>query len=162
MSNTLFGSGGPILKIYNTDGTTTLKTLYLPAPDKKGGLILNWKSTAIIKTRIDGTQIPVFKDATKRYIPTLTVKYTVYEDLLGSTSRTLGTADGNTPTLDQLVSELSTYGLGRIAIAPGPGTPFFNCFLSKNIDLNPLKGIVYTNLTLEFTGTVALANMVLI
>ncbi len=161
MSNLLFGLGGPAIRFYDTDGTTLLKTLYLPAPDKKGGLVLSWRSLAIVKTRIDGTPVQVFRDSAARYLPVLSVKYSVYDDLLGNISNTIGTADTNTPTVEQLAQLLSTYS-GRIRVSPGGTAPFFKCFVSKNLELKPIKNIAYSDLVFEFTGTTAYQDMVLI
>lgn len=156
--STLFGLGQVVLKIFDTDGTTVIKTLYLPEPEK-GGLELLWQDLGIDKKRIDGTQTRVYRDSNKRYIPKLTVKYKYYDDLVGNTTSPVGDSDGQTPTVEQLAQILSMYGTGRIAVAPSTTAPFFRCISTKALNLKPVENIVYQDITLEFTGMEAFPSM---
>ena len=70
---TLIGTGPIGLKLFDTDGTTTLKTLYLPEPDRSG-IDVNWDDLGVTKRSIDGRTYKVYSNPNKRYIPKLTIK----------------------------------------------------------------------------------------
>lgn len=156
---TQFGLGSPKLRIYQTDGTTTLKTYLLPVPNKKDGIALTWESNSVMKRKVDGNYVQIFLDPTKRYIPKLTIKYGIYEEFADAYN--IGSSDGQTPTFEQLLADLGTYQ-GRLGVSPGGSAPFFKCALSKNVDTSTLRAIVYKDVTLEFTGTTAYATMTLV
>jgi hypothetical protein len=159
MPISVYGRTGPVIKIFNTDGLTTLKTYYLPNPNKKDGFNLTWENLAQMKKRLDGTTVPVYADSSKRYIPHLTIKYSHYRDYVANGTHSIGSSDSNTPSWEQLVKDLATYAVGRLAISPGGSSSYFRCNLVKNLELKPINTIAYTDITLEFVGLDAYPSM---
>ena len=135
---------GPIRLAHLNTAGTKLKTFYLPAPSK-GGLDLDWtkKATTVemvdrsSRTRLDG------------FIPKLTVKWSAYDDRAGQ-GYTIGTSDGNRPTLESLLWYLSLT-TGLIRVSPGLSAGGFTC---DAVDVKALnkEGTVYTGIEVTFLG----------
>lgn len=156
MATPTFGTQQPILKIYDTDGVTTLKTLYLPVFEA-GDIRLTWLNLGKIKTRIDGTNVLVYSDANKKYLPKLSITFKFYLDEQQENTYTIGTSNNNTPTFEGLLTQLATYS-DRLAISPGNGS-YFNCILKTDIESIPFKNLFYQNIELEFVSKVAYSTM---
>jgi len=110
-------AGSPRLAVLTTLGAVS-KTLHLPPP-KKDGITLEYLHKGIDR------ELENFSEAgfTAGYIPQLTLKWDVYDDTTGD-GVTIGTADGNRPSLLQLLAMIHTLGLLRVS--PGPaGTGCF-------------------------------------
>lgn len=105
--------GGPRLRILGTDKATVLLTLYLPLPNRDGGVVLTetW-AKAIKQTLLNGAI---------RFIPggvrhNLTITWDLYDPTyLG---RVVGPSNGNCPELTDLYDLLVAYNTGRLAISP--------------------------------------------
>jgi len=115
----LFAPGTP--RIALTDGNgNKVKTLYLPVPDRTGGLTLEWVEKAFYTDLIDGSE------SCRRlgWIPQLVLKYAAYNDLLNTTGRTLGGNDGNLADINALLSLLDA-APGLLKVSPGPSAGGF-------------------------------------
>ena len=111
-------AGPPRLAVLNPD-LTVLKTLQLPPPKKGDGISLEWVPKGVDRELEDYSE----SGFSAGYLPVLTLKWDVYDD---RTDRgiTIGTADGNRPSLLQLLEIISVRGMLRIS--PGPaGTGCF-------------------------------------
>ena len=148
------------LRLLNADGST-LATLVLPPPDQRGGINFKYQNTGKLYRKPNGVPVMVYNDPTSKFVPVLTLKWSVYDDTgtYFSNPNGFGTANGQTPKFDQLISVLGTYSPNQLAVQPDAGCGFFTCFVSKDIGLTPVSGLVYENVTIEFTGTVGLATM---
>lgn len=142
--------GTPRLKVLDTDGTTVIKTLYLPAPDK-GYPILEWDEKAFKNDLVTGAE------RTRRlgFIPVLTLKWKVYDDRANE-GFTIGTADGNRPAYADLLTLLSgTPGLLRVS--GGPSALGFDCDGIKVSPISTAAGFA-TGLQVVFRGRAIRAN----
>lgn len=112
-------------------------------------------------TKPNGVPVKVYSDPTCKFIPVLALKWSLYDGLgvVWTPPGGFGMAHGQTPTLDQLITLLGTYSPYQLAVQPGAGTKAFNCFVSKDIGLQPVAGVVYENVSLELTGCVGLPTM---
>ena len=124
-----FGVYGPQIQLLATDGVTVLKTLNMPLPDNSG-LSVTWTDIGLTQVLANGTSVKVYKVQSQRYIPSIDIKYKVYDELLSNTIYTVGTGNGDTPDLADLCNLLGQYN-GRLAINSGPGTPFFYAYVGK-------------------------------
>ena len=154
------GTQNPILQLLTSSGAVAA-ALVLPPPDKRRGISFKYKNTGKTYTQPNGVPIMVYQDPTAKFVPMLTLKWSVYDDsgLYFLNPAGYGTANGQTPTLDQLVAILGQYNPNLLAIQPGAGTNAFPCFVSKDIQLTPVAGLAYENVTMEFTGTVGFSTM---
>jgi hypothetical protein len=104
--------------VLNADGTKA-KTLYLPPPDRKNPK-LEWETKGTKQELLDGSE----RMRVLGYLPVLTLKWSAYDDRPGQ-GYTLGTADGQRPTLEQLLQVLSgTPGTLRVSAGPAPAGGF--------------------------------------
>jgi len=111
-----FLPGKPYLQVLDTDGSTVLKTVYLPAPDKGYGELEWIKKTAATWELIDGSQ----RERVLGYLPSLTLKWKTYPDVKGR-GLNLGSANGNLARLTDLAVLLATPS-GRLRVCPGPAS----------------------------------------
>ena len=106
---------GPIhLAVIKEDGTTD-KTLILPAPDRKDGLVYEPQEKAITRELVDGSE----RKRRLGWLPVLRLKYAVYDDRTGE-GYTIGTANGNRPSASDLLSLLGSALPGRLKVSLGP------------------------------------------
>jgi len=149
-----WGITGPYLQVLGSDGVTVAKTLVLPEPEQSGGIALTWEHLGIEKKLFDGSTTIVYADNAKRYKPKLVLKYKVYDDLVAACENPngIGSSDGQTPTLEQLLGIVGLYNAGQLQIARGRSEPYFRVYIKKDVDLKPVAGLVYSDVTLEFVG----------
>lgn len=103
---------GPIRLATLDAGGTKTKTLWLPAP-AKGSPSLEWERKATTWSLVDGSE----RQRLLGFLPILTVRWQIYDDTAGN-GYTIGTADGNRPSLDQLLVLLSA-GSNALKVSPG-------------------------------------------
>jgi hypothetical protein len=115
----LFTPGNPRIALLDGAGNK-LKTLYLPAPDKTGGVTLEWIEKAFYTDLVDGSE------ATRRlgWIPQMVMKWNAYNDLLPTSGRAIGAADGNVATMVALLALLDAPP-GFLSASPGPSAGGF-------------------------------------
>jgi hypothetical protein len=80
------------------------------------------------------------------------LKYAYYDDLATYASYTIGTANGQMPSAEDLVNELSLYGESRLQFSPSTADPFFRCFISKAPTLQPVGNIVFKSFDIEIVS----------
>lgn len=105
-------AGPPRLAVLNPDLTVS-KTLLLPPPKKGDGIALEFIPKGVDRELEDYSE----SGFNAGYLPVLTLKWDAYDDRDGE-GVTIGTADGNRPSLLQLLPILSVRGLLRVS--PGP------------------------------------------
>lgn len=144
---------GPIhVAVLKEDGTTD-KTLILPAPDRKDGLIYEPVEKAITRDLVDGSE----RKRSLGWIPVLKLKYAVYDNRTGE-GYTIGTANGNRPAAADLLELLGSALPGRlkVSLGPVPASPgTVPGFVVGSVKLPPsaLRGMSYLGgWTLEFRG----------
>ena len=140
------------LALLNSDGTK-IKTLILPPP-APDGLSLEFIKKATTKDLVDGGD----RTRVRGYLPVLTCKWPAYDDRTGQ-GVAIGTADGQRPTLEDLLWYLSQ-PTGKIKVSSGPTG---GGFVVDAIDVHPLgkKGPFYTGLQVVFRGRNPLSTMTL-
>ena len=117
-------AGPPRLAVINSAGVVQ-KTLQLPPPRKGDGIGLEFIPKGVDRELEDFSE----SGFAAGYLPVLTLKWDVYDDR-GGNGVTIGTADGNRPSLLQLLEILSVRGLLRVS--PGPaGTGSFRVESAK-------------------------------
>lgn len=145
---------GPIrLAVLASDGTTKTKTLILPPPSRDG-LELDWEEDSTTVKLVGGGR------RTRRigYLPVLTVRWKAYDDL-ANPGITIGTANGNRPSLEDLLVILSAATRG-LRVSPGASAGGFTVdqVVTKQIGK---KGPVYTGVQATFYGRDPLATKTL-
>lgn len=147
---------GPVrLAVLNGVGGAKLKTLYLPTPDKNYPE-LEWAEKKVDADLVDGSE----RTRILGYLPVLKLRWTPYEDraVFGFT---LGTSDGNRPTVDQLLDILSS-DPGTLKVSLGGGASPFGFVVGRvNIDKIPYKGGQFVSLTLTLRGRDVVSSRVL-
>lgn len=103
---------GPIRLATLDAGGNKTKTLWLPTP-AKGSPALEWERKSTVWTLVDGSE----RQRLLGFLPVLTVRWQIYDDTAGN-GYTIGTADGNRPSLDQLLVLLSAAS-GGLKVSPG-------------------------------------------
>ncbi len=138
---------GPIqLAVLNGVGGSKLKTLILPVPDRKNPEV-EWITKKIDQDLVDGSE----RTRILGYIPSLKVKWSPYDDRTGQ-GLTIGTADGNRPSLEQLLTILSaTPGTLKVSLGT-TGTPLGFIVGRADIDKIPYHGRDFADLTVTFRG----------
>jgi hypothetical protein len=123
-------AGPPRLAVLNTAGVV-LKTLHLPPPKKGDGLALEFIHKGVERELEDYSEAGF----TAGYTAKLTLKWDVYDDLPGL-GVTIGTAEGNRPSLMDLWALTSGQVRGLLRVSPGPlGT---GCFRVERVTKGPL------------------------
>ena len=144
---TLITPGYIRLAVLNTLGGSKLKTLYLPVPDK-GTPELTWDTKKNDQDLIDGSERSRILGA----IPVLTVKWTPYHDL-AEYGHAIGTADTNKPSVEQLMSLLSTTASGFLKVSTGNGASPVGFVVGRvDIDKISYKGNALVSFSLTFRG----------
>lgn len=146
--------GPPRLAVLNPD-LSVLKTLVLPPPKKGDGISLEFIHKGIDRELEDYSE----SGFTAGYLPVLTLKWDVYDDRTRP-GVTIGTADGNRPSLLQLLDLVSVRGLLRVS--PGPaGTGCFRVESARAGGIG-LTGPGYgRNVSITFRGKGLLSTMAL-
>jgi len=158
---------GPIrLAVLNTIGGTKLKTLWLPQPDRKSPE-LEWVPKETNMDLVDGSE------RTRRlgFIPVLRVKWSPYDDRAFG-GYTVGTADGNRPTLEQLLPILSmASGFLKISLGNGStpyvfqgiggATPYGFVVGRVDVDKMPYRSSTFVDLSVTFRGRDIVADRTL-
>jgi hypothetical protein len=154
------GTQNPVLNLMNPNGTIAV-SLILPPTDKHSGINLKWKNTGHLYTQPNGVPVMVYNDPTSKFVPIITLKWSVYDTtgMFYLNPNGYGVTNGQTPTLEQLINVLGIYSPYLLQIWIGTGYGGFNCFVSKDISMSPLSGLVYENVQIEFTGTSGFATM---
>lgn len=138
---------GPIqLAVLNGVGGAKLKTLVLPVPDRKNPE-LEWVEKKVDKDLVDGSE----RSRILGYIPSVKIKWSPYDDRTGQ-GLTIGTADGNRPTLEQLLTILSaTPGTLKVGLG-STGTP--NGFIVNRVTIDKIvyRGRDFADLAVTFRG----------
>ncbi len=147
---------GPIrLAVLNSIGGTKLKTLYLPQPDRKFPE-LEWVAKETNQDLVDGGE------RTRRlgYIPVLKVRWTPYDDR-AVFGYTIGTSDGQRPTLEQLLPILSMAS-GFLKVSLGNGTTPYGFVVGRvDVDKMPFRNTGFTDLSVTFRGRDIVADRTL-
>jgi hypothetical protein len=109
--------GAPRLRILDVDYTTVLRTLYLPYPDKEGGVVLSETPAKAIKQTLLNGAVRYIQGGVRH---NLTLTWGLYDPtfLARQTGKTIGTADNQIPELTPLYDLLSQYNDGRLSISP--------------------------------------------
>lgn len=127
-----FGIGSPRIKLLASDGTTSEAILYLPAT-ALGGITLSFDENKQVDEMLDGTMNVTVKGYYHRYA----CRWDVYDP--ESTNKTIGIADGNTPTVDQLIQIFTSYRPGRLLFSPSETAAFYSVFLDKLPKVLPIS-----------------------
>lgn len=145
MSNLI--TPGPIrLAVLNGIAGTKLKTLYLPQPDRKFPE-LEWVAKKNDQDLIDGSE----RTRILGYLPVLKVKWSPYDDR-AVFGYTVGTSDGQRPSLEQLLSILGT-GSGLLKVSLGnTGTPLGFVVGIVEVDRIPFRSTGFCDLSVTFRG----------
>jgi hypothetical protein len=154
------GTQNVVLNLMTVQGAIA-SSVVLPPCNKKGGISFKWQNTGVVYKQPNGVPIMVYSDATSKFVPILTLRWDIYDTTGVSFTNPngFGTGNGQTPTLDQLVSLLGVYSPYLLQAQAGPGYGVFDCFVSRDITLNPLGGLVYADVTLELTGSAGFPTM---
>lgn len=112
--NYLVLAGAPRLAVLNAAGVVQ-KTLALPPPKKGDGLALEFLEKGVNRELEDFSE----SGFTAGYIAKLTLKWEIYDET-AHPGVTLGTADGNRPTLKDLLGLTSGQVRGLLRVSPGP------------------------------------------
>jgi hypothetical protein len=147
---------GPIrLAVLNSIGGTKLKTLWLPIPDRKSPE-LEWVPKETNMDLVDGSE------RTRRlgFIPVLRVKWSPYDDR-AVFGRTIGIAEGNKPSLEQLLPILSM-APGFLKVSLGDGaTPYGFVVGRVDVDKMAYRSSTFTDLSVTFRGRDIVADRTL-
>lgn len=147
-------AGPPRLAVINAAGEIQ-KTLHLPPPKKGDGIGLEFLPKGVDRELEDFSE----SGFTAGYIPVLTLRWDVYDDR-GGNGVTIGTAEGNRPSLLQLLAMIHTRGLLRIS--PGPdGTGSFRVESAKASGIGLAGRSFGRNVTITFRGKDLLPAMAL-
>ena len=147
-------AGPPRLAVIDSAGVVQ-KTLQLPPPKKGDGITLEFIAKGVDRELEDFSE----SGFVAGYIPVLTMKWDVYDDRGGS-GVTIGTADGNQPSLLQLLAMLNTRGLLRVS--PGPtGTGSFRVESAKVSGIGLAGRSFGRGVTVTFRGKDLLPTMAL-
>ena len=123
-------AGSPRLAVLNTAGVVQ-KTLLLPPPQRLEGISLEFLEKGVERELVDYSE----SGFTAGYIAKLTFKWDIYDDRVVP-GITQGIADGNRPTLAQLLVLTSGQVRGLLRVSPGPaGT---GCFRVERVTWGPL------------------------
>lgn len=146
--------GPPRLALLNPD-LSVLKTLALPPPKKGDGIALEFVHKGVDRELEDYSE----SGFTAGYLPVLTLKWDVYDERPGR-GFTIGTADGNRPSLLQLLDLMSVRGLLRVS--PGPaGTGCFRVESARAGGIGLAGPGFGRNLSITFRGKELLPTMAL-
>lgn len=146
---------GPIkLAVLNPDGSK-LKTLYLPPPDK------GYPKLEFVK-KAHKVELETGDERTRLlgYIPVMVIRWSAYDSNSGH-GYTIGTADGNRPTAEDLLGILSA-ATDTLKIASGSYTSTAGGFVADAIDVKEfgVAGVsTVTGLEVTFRGRDILATM---
>lgn len=137
---------GPIrLAVLSGIGGTKVRTLWLPAPDKKQPE-LSWDKKAITQELVDGSE----RERKLGYIPILRVAWRPYDDRPGE-GYTIGTADGQRPAAEDLLKLLS-YPSGWLKVSAGPAPAYGFVVGRVEVGKVPLIGRGFYDLEVTFRG----------
>jgi hypothetical protein len=125
-----FLPGTPRLALLDAGGNT-LKTLFLPAPDK-GVPTVEWVEKGFNAELIDGGE----SNRRLGWLPQITMSWSVYNDTDGL-GHTIGNADQNLASISALLDLLDTPP-GLLKVSPGPST---GGFVVNKVTVQPI-GIV--------------------
>lgn len=128
-----------------------LKTLYLPMPDLDG-FDLSWDERGRTWDLDDGGELT----RVKGFLPVLKVRWSAYDDRLGR-GYTIGTGDGQRPTLEDLLWFLSQPS-GRLRVSPGLASGGFTVNRARPKGIGYKAGY-YTGIEVTFRGRTALPSM---
>jgi hypothetical protein len=147
---------GPIrLAILSSIGGSKVKTLWLPQP-AKGYPELSWDAKKTDQDLVDGSE----RSRILGYIPVLSVRWSPYDDRANA-GYTLGTLDGQRPTLEQLLPILcNASGFLKVSLG-NMGTPLGFVVGRCDVDKLPLKGNGFIDLTVTFRGRDIVADRTL-
>ena len=142
----MFFPGTPRIALLDATGVK-VKTLFLPPPDKVGGVTLEWAEKGTYRDLYDGSEF------TRRYgwIPQVVLKWGAYNDVLPTLGLTIGGLDGNLADMDSLLGILDA-PIGCIRFSPGPRA---GGFLVKRVVIAPIGvagGGIATGLQLTLRG----------
>ena len=146
-----YGPGRPYLQVLASVGGAVVKTLYLPAPSRGYGKVTWAKKYHAEWELLDGSQ----RERVKGYLPKLTLKWKVYNDLDGN-GLTLGSANGNLARIQDLADILTTAS-GLLRVCPGPPAPGdqpvgFVCLVKKLPDWELVGSRLAQNVEIDLLG----------
>lgn len=164
---------GPIrlAVLAGVESVTKTKTLYLPAPAAKS-VELEWIEKQVEQELVDGSE----RTRVLGYLPVLKCKWTPYDDktkgtMVGnpaniSAGATIGNADGQRPTLEQLLVILSSApGTLKVSLGDGVGngtntktTPLGFVVGRVTVGGSALRGLDMGDLTVTFRGRTVSAD----
>lgn len=127
-----FGYGSPRLRLMASNGSTQEGILYLPATSL-GGIAQSFDENKQVDEMLDGS----LNVTIKGFYPRFACHWDVYDET--SSGRTVGIADGNTPTAEQLVQILTTYRPGRLQFSPSATSPWYVIYLDKLPKILPVS-----------------------
>jgi hypothetical protein len=130
---TFITPGTPRIALLNSDGVTYASVNYLPPPDANNGMQLEWEEKNQTKVLIDGSE------ATRRlgWVPNLTLRWTVYNDVLRMNAYPIGSANGDQLDIISFLALLDN-PCGSLYISPGPSA---GGFVVQTTKISPI-GIV--------------------
>lgn len=150
----LFVPGTPRIALLDSNGNK-LRTLYLPPPDRTGGIGLQWVEKAFDANLIDGSE------SCRRlgWLPQLKLKWSTYNDVLQTQARPIGGNDGDLADINSLLALLDS-PVGTIKVSPGPSAGGF-VVNKTTISEMSVDGPVTTDLTITLRGGAICASKVL-
>jgi len=139
---TLQTNGGPVLQKYNSSGVL-LATYYLPFAEtnelafEKEGEVFKLVDSLVVRTEV------LFG-----FLPKLTVKWPIYNDVIGN----IGTATGQTPAFLDLLQLLSLPS-GQLKVAQNENSTFFTCLVTTIPTIDRVRQRFARNVEVVFQGT---------
>jgi hypothetical protein len=153
---TFITPGTPRIALLNgTGGYTSVN--YLPPPDANNGMMFEWEEVNQTKKLIDGSE------ATRRlgWIPSLTLRWTVYNDVLQMNSYPIGTANGNQLNFTGFLALLDN-PCGSLYISPGPSAGGFTVQTTKISPIGVVSGLgIAAGVEVNFRGGAIYSSKVL-
>ena len=148
---TLIQTGTCRLQVLDAQGVL-VKTLVLPAP-AKGEPTLKWEPKESTVELLDGSE------RTRRlgWLPSLTLSWRIYPaDIVNP-----GTADGQTPTAEQLLDFLGSMPPGRLRVRGGKAAGWLTGGKVATEAINPVGGTLVQGLRVTFRGRTVRSSMTL-
>lgn len=138
---------GPIrLAVLNGVNGSKLKTLYLPQPDRKSPEF-EWITKAKDAELVDGSE----RTRILGYLPSLKIKWSPYDDR-AAFGYTIGTNDGQRPSLEQLLTILSATP-GTLKVSLGNGASPLGFVVGRvDVDKMPFRSSGFVDLSVTFRG----------
>lgn len=156
MATGLFNLGTPRISLFDASGNR-LKTLFLPEPDRKDGLSLEWVEKGTYKDILDGSEA----GRRKGWIPVLTLGWSPYAALQEWTPHPIGDQDGNMADITTFLALLDNLPK-RLRISPGPTAGGFR---PSRVTVAPFGAVgrqgLVTGLRVTFRGSNILSSKVL-